>query len=61
VEDRDISHTFAAKDLILELHGVGMPPIALAFEDIKSGKIGSLASMYYRLNHTFFVPAEMFP
>ena len=44
---------------MVDFHNRWNPPIALAYDDIKAGKIGKIVSMYYRLNDTIFVPTEM--
>ncbi|HCG63552.1 MAG: gfo/Idh/MocA family oxidoreductase [Spirochaetae bacterium HGW-Spirochaetae-4] len=44
---------------MVDFHNRWNPPIALAYEDIRAGKIGDIVSMYYRLNDTIFVPTEM--
>ncbi len=44
---------------MVDFHNRWNPPIALAYEDIRAGKIGDIVSMYYRLNDTIYVPTEM--
>lgn len=44
---------------MVDFHNRWNPPIALAYQDIREGKIGDIVSMYYRLNDTIFVPTEM--
>lgn len=44
---------------MVDFHNRWNPPVALAYQDIREGKIGDIVSMYYRLNDTLYVPMEM--
>lgn len=45
--------------LMVDYHNRWNPPIALARDDIREGKLGTIMSAYYRLNDVISVPLEM--
>lgn len=45
--------------VMVDFHARWNPPLTVAYEDIKAGKLGTLISFYYRLNNPVWVPTRM--
>jgi predicted dehydrogenase len=45
--------------VMVDFHARWNPPLTIAYEDIKTGKLGTLISFYYRLNNPVWVPTRM--
>ena len=45
--------------VMVDFHARWNPPLTVAFDDIRAGKLGSLLSFYYRLNNPVWVPTKM--
>jgi predicted dehydrogenase len=49
----------SASRVMVDFHSRWNPPFVVVRDDIRSGKIGKVISMYYRLNDCIFVPTRM--
>jgi len=49
----------AGVQCMVDFHTRWSPPIFLAHQDIREGKLGKILSAYYRLDDTILVPTEM--